>query len=190
MTQENSLANWVSIQQALGVPPTHQQIRELAGRVCIGRGDSQPLGIKWMQGFLARHPFLKTQRTKLVDSNRIHEATETTIRPWFNLFKIPEVQAILPENRWNKDEAGIMEGRGENGLVVGSSDHKVLQKKQLGGRTWTSFVECISATGRFLPLLVIFKGKTVQQQWFPLDSRPFRDWKFTATALNIYKQLF
>jgi 4-hydroxybenzoate polyprenyltransferase len=32
-----------------------------------------------------------------------------------------------------------------------------------------------------LPPLVIFKGQTVQQQWFPPDLRPFRDWKFTAT---------
>jgi len=57
-----------------------------------------------------------------------------------------------------------MEGRGTNGLVIGTSDYKVLTKKQHGARTWTSFVECISATGRHLPPLVIFKGKTVQQQ--------------------------
>jgi len=88
-------------------------------------------------------------------------ATEAKIRPWFNLFKIPEIKAIRPENRYNKDEAGIMEGLGTNGLMVGTSEHKALKKKKAGGRTWTSFVECISATGQFLPPLVIFKGKSV-----------------------------
>ena len=135
----------------------------MASRVCLERGDKDKLGISWMEGFLRRHPYLKTQRARVVDADRIHCATEATIRPWFNLFQIPEVKAILPENRWNKDEAGIMEGRGENGLVVGTADHKALQKKQPGGRTWTLFIECISATGRFLPPLVIFRGKTVQQ---------------------------
>jgi 4-hydroxybenzoate polyprenyltransferase len=29
--------------------------------------------------------------------------------------------------------------------------------------------------------LVIFKGKSVQQQWFPQDLSPYKGWKFTAT---------
>ena len=32
----------------------------------------------------------------------------------------PEIQAIKLENRWNIDEASIMEGQGLNGLVVRS----------------------------------------------------------------------
>ena len=88
-----------------------------------------------MAGFLNRHPFLKTQRAKSVDSVRMNYATEAKIRLWFNLFKIPEIKAIRPENRYNKDEAGIMEGLGTNGLVVGTSEHKALKKKKAGGRT-------------------------------------------------------
>jgi DDE superfamily endonuclease len=42
-------------------------------------------------------------------------------------------------------------------------------------------LECISATGVPLPPLVMFKGKSVQQQWFPEDLRPFQGWEFTAT---------
>jgi len=63
-----------------------------------------------MAGFLNRHPFLKTQRAKSVDSAHINCATEAKIRLWFDLFKIPEIKAILLENRYNKDEASIMEG--------------------------------------------------------------------------------
>jgi 4-hydroxybenzoate polyprenyltransferase len=79
------------------------------------------------------------------------------------------------------DEAGIMEGLGENGLVVGSSEKRSIQKKTPGSRVWTSLIECVSATGRALPPLVIFKGKSVQQQWFPQDLSHFKDWQFTAT---------
>jgi len=59
------------------------------------------------------------------------------------------------------DEAGIMEGIGDNGLVVGSVEKQFIQKKHLGLKAWTSFIECISAIGRSLRPLVIFKGKLV-----------------------------
>ena len=74
------------------------------------------------------------------------------------------------------DEAGIIEGQGENGLVVGSVDRRFIQKKQPGSRAWTLFLECISATGKALTPLVIYKGKTVQQQWFPQDLTSYDGW--------------
>jgi hypothetical protein len=60
------------------------------------------------------------------------------------------------------DESGIMEGFGANGLVVGSSEKHSIYKKLPGSRAWTSFIECVSATGKALSPLVIFKGKSVQ----------------------------
>ena len=79
------------------------------------------------------------------------------------------------------DESGIIEGQGVNGLVVGSAERRSIQKKQPGSRAWTSFIECVSATGKALTPLVIFKGKTVQQQQFPKDTTPYKGWEFTAT---------
>jgi hypothetical protein len=79
------------------------------------------------------------------------------------------------------DEAGIIEGQGVNGLVVGSADRRFIQRKQPGSKAWTSFIECISALRIALPPLVMFKGKTVQQQWFPTALDTFEYWQFTAT---------
>lgn len=59
------------------------------------------------------------------------------------------------------DEAGLMEGLGVNRLVVGSSERLGIKSKQPGSRAWTSFIECVSATGVCLTPLVIFKGMTV-----------------------------
>ncbi|KZL85302.1 transposase, partial [Colletotrichum incanum] len=66
------------------------------------------------------------------------------------------------------DETGILEGKGSNGLVLGSSEVKAIQRKQPGSRAWVSMIECISADGRALPPLVIYKGK------------PYTSWAFTA----------
>ena len=79
------------------------------------------------------------------------------------------------------DEAGIMEGQGLNGLVVGSAQKRFIQKKQPGSKAWTSFIECISATGQALLPLIIFKGKSVQQQQFSLKLKGYKGWKIDAT---------
>jgi hypothetical protein len=44
---------------------------------------------------------------------------------------LPAIQKIKPANRYNIDEAGIMEGIGSNGLLLGSSEKRFIQKKYL-----------------------------------------------------------
>lgn len=179
--QEDLLAKWVLTQAALGLPPTHQQLQLFAQRILDVGGDPQPLGKSWVTGFLKRNPNLKVQRARSLDSKRANGASTENIRGWWPNLALPAVKEVLPRNRWNMDEAGIMEGQGTNGLVLGSSEKQSVQKTQPGSRVWTSFIECISATGISLPPLVIFKGITVQQQWFPTDLQPMKDWLFTAT---------
>jgi hypothetical protein len=59
---------------------------------------------------MARNPILKTQRAQRIESARVNGATDAIIRPWFRYLTIPAIQAILPEHRFNVDEARIMEG--------------------------------------------------------------------------------
>ncbi|KAJ3455570.1 hypothetical protein MRS44_017052 [Fusarium solani] len=97
------------------------------------------------------------------------------------------------------DETGLMEGHGLNGLVLGSSQKKISLIKQPISRSWITVSECISADGRGMALLVIFKGKSVQQQWFPKGTAFLDAWNFTASekgwasegiALNWLKDSF
>ena len=112
---------------------------------------------------------------------RINGATDAVIRSWFLLLKIPAIKDILLANRHNFDEFGLMEGQGLNGLVVGSSKTRAIQKKDPSSRAWTSFLEYVSATGTVLPPAVVFRGKSVQQQWFPIEKDDLKDWLFTAS---------
>ncbi|KDN72148.1 putative transposase [Colletotrichum sublineola] len=179
--QEVKLASWVQIQADLGLPPTHQQVREFAQRILRAMGDHKPLGKRWMDGFLRRNPSIKVQRSRSIDSRRINGASTEVIREWFKYLVMPHIAAIKPANRYNMDETGILEGKGDNGLVLGRAETKSVRKKQPGSRAWVSIIECISAEGKALHPLVIYKGKTVQQQWFPLDLGPYDGWEFTAT---------
>jgi hypothetical protein len=141
--QEEHLTTWILAQEALGTPLTHSQIRQFVCRLLVIKGDYKDLGKRWMDGFLRRNPILRTKRARTIDSVRVNGATTTVIRSWFPRLATPTITTIKPENRYNIDESGIIEGYGVNSLVLGSSERGYIQKKQPGSRTWTSFIECI-----------------------------------------------
>lgn len=127
--QEKHLADWILVQEALGVAPTHTQIRELAQRVLALHGNPMPLGKNWIESFLRRHTALRTKRQRRIDSQRINGASTEVIKSWFSTkLRIPQIQAIKPENRYNMDEHGILEGQGGNGFVIGSSELRSIQQ--------------------------------------------------------------
>ncbi|OHW89553.1 transposase, partial [Colletotrichum incanum] len=77
---------------------------------------------------------------------------------------------------------GILEGKGSNGPVLGSEASRYIQKKQPGSRAWISLIECVSTAGASLYPLVIYKGKSVQAQWFPTsDLSRYTEWKVTCS---------
>jgi len=67
-------------------------------------------------------------------------------------------------------------------LVVGSSDPKkkaLLKSPQT--RTWTSFIEAVTANGHALTPGIIFKGKDLQKQWFLDEFRKIANWYFITS---------
>jgi len=92
-----------------------------------------------------------------------------------------------------------MEGQGANGLVIGSSTEnpKRVYVKGNQGRRWTSIIECISATGAALKLLVVFKATSIQVQWFAREFkedwhywRSKKGWTSNETALRWLRTVF
>ncbi|KAF4774019.1 transposase [Colletotrichum scovillei] len=164
--QESKLAQWVRIQASLGLAPTHQQVKEFAERVLAAAGDTKPLGKGWIYAFVRRNPIIKVQRSRSIDSRRVNGASTEVIRNWFKFLAIPEIKDIKPANRYNMDETGILEGQGANGLVLGMAETTSVRKKQPGSRAWVSIIECISALGRALRPLIIFKGRRSNNSGF------------------------
>jgi len=121
-TQEASLVDWVLLQDKLGLPPTHRQIKSFAQRILAAGGDDKPLGRHWMEQFLRRHPSITTLKGRRIENSRIKAVTAKSIQQFFDRLQLPAIQAIPPEYRYNMDETGIMQGFGINGLVVGSAE--------------------------------------------------------------------
>ncbi|KAF6525446.1 hypothetical protein HZS61_011241 [Fusarium oxysporum f. sp. conglutinans] len=71
---------------------------------------------------------------------------------------------------------------GLDSLVVGSSDpRKKAFLKGSQSRTWTSYIEAVTATGRLLKPGIIFKGKELQQQWFIDELKEVADWYYITS---------
>ena len=179
--QEEHLTAWAITQEAIGLGLIHTQLRAFAARLLKLQGEQQPLGQRWVNGFLRRNPLIITKRNQKIDSNRITGATTTSIRAWFQNFNLPAIRTVKPANRWNIDEAGIAEGLGSNGLILGSRETSAAAVKKARSRTQISFIKYISADSQALDPLVIYKGKSVQQQWFPTALEQYTNQKFTAT---------
>lgn len=135
-------------------------------RILAQRGSTATLGRHWITKFIRRNPEVRSVRGLRIEYERVSEVTPANIHKFFNRYNIPEVQRILPVNTYNMDEAGIMEGVLGSGIVIGDAKKKRIYVKSPHKRTWTSIIECISATGKACTPLVIFKGKSVQRQWF------------------------
>ncbi|KAF3903182.1 hypothetical protein ABW20_dc0100068 [Dactylellina cionopaga] len=59
--QEEIIAEWMLCQDALGCTPTHAELQCIATKVLEAQGDSNPVGKRWSQNFLNRHPHVKAK---------------------------------------------------------------------------------------------------------------------------------
>ena len=87
---------------------------------------------------------------------------------------------VQQEDVWNMDEHGIGLGVCNNSRVLGARGKRKTYIQSPENREWVSILECISASGRFIRPLVIFKGKDVQTSWFADDNIP--DWLIATSS--------
>ncbi|RYP03077.1 hypothetical protein DL765_010610 [Monosporascus sp. GIB2] len=115
---EDRLAKWIVTQGQLGYAPPHARFRLYAQRLLINSGCPERLGKRWVLRFLRRHQEIRTLRARAIDYRRLNGATEATCTVLFDRLALPEIRKIHFRNRYNADEFGVMEGMGENFLVL------------------------------------------------------------------------
>ncbi|RKK95538.1 hypothetical protein BFJ70_g17683, partial [Fusarium oxysporum] len=180
-SQEETLIRWVLRQESLGYALSHSQLRACVEATLKQQGDNKPLGKHWTTRFVKRHLQLSTKLGKRQEAARFDGFTPKAVNWYFDI-RETEYGWIKPENTVNVDEGGIMAGFGLDSLVIGRSDPK--KKAMLKGvqsRTWTSFIEAVTATGRALKPGIIFKGKELQKQWFLKELELIADWHYITS---------
>ncbi|KAG6996863.1 hypothetical protein FocnCong_v014905 [Fusarium oxysporum f. sp. conglutinans] len=180
-SQESRLVTWILRQEALGYAPSHNQVRATVAALLRQQGRERHIGVHWLARFIKRHPDIETKVGKRQEAARFNSFTPMAVN-WYFGVRESEYGWIKPENTVNVDEGGIMARFGLDSLVIGSSDPR--RKAFLKGsqsRTWTTFIEAVTADGRLLKPGIIFKGKELQQQWFRDEFRKIADWYYITS---------
>lgn len=94
-TQKRNLRDWVLVQSALRFSPMCIQINEFAGRISKKNGYDEPIGRRWIEGFLARHKEIKETKVRRTDITRFNGTTAKGIEAFFQSQQIPEIEVIL-----------------------------------------------------------------------------------------------
>lgn len=168
---ESALADHIRRCASSGFPLTPATIREYANtitRPVPGRIDTPAVGKAWLQGFLLRHPSLKSAWSRCLENARLRSTDEEGIRQWFSrLDEIVREFHVSSNNIFNMDESGYRFGQGGSvRVLVPAGDKAARFKAQPGSREMATVIECIGSGGQVLPAVVITKGKihTVGEQ--------------------------
>src|SRR6266699_2818066 len=87
--QESRLAEWIRVQDALGLGPTHAQIRTFASRILLAGGSTAGVGKHWLKGFLRYNPSVRTLQTRCIDIACVNGAIIEVIQVWFPFLDLP-----------------------------------------------------------------------------------------------------
>jgi len=122
------------VQDALGVAPTHTQIRTFASRIFIAGGSASGVGKHWLESFLRCNPYIRTLQTQRIDTACVNRATVEVIQVWFPLFNLPAIAKVIQADRWNINETGFIQGIRANGLIFDMAEKRKTFKKDPGRR--------------------------------------------------------
>ena len=182
--QERLLVQWLLEAEQAGHAFNHAQLRDMASIIHKASGGDGHIGKSWASNFPRRNPGVHTKKGVSIANQRVHTLYSTVFDNWFSqLNALIMKKAITPTHTWNMDETGNALGPCANQTIVGTTDTKRSYVSTAEDREWVSVIECISALGKSLVPLVIFKGKHVQSQWFIPGKTP--DWVYTSSA-NAY----
>jgi hypothetical protein len=137
----------------------------------------RPPGKNWPQGLRKRHSELMARRVRPLDWAR-HDVYDKVVECFTIISKKLNNPAVIPENVYNIDETGVL-------LSILSSLKVLVSKQGLRNyrgagvkRTLVTAIECISADGRHLALLIIWPASIHRSTW---TTYPTPGWHFTCS---------
>ena len=195
--QEELLAGWIINSEQCGHPVTFAQLREFVTLLNRQVG-GKDCGQNWVGRFLRRRPDLRSKIGKKIDTLRVKNTNPELLQAWFDSLKsLMRRVHFHPSNIWNIDETGIALGVCSNQRVIGLSGTTQTYIQTPENREWVSIIECISAIGKKITPVVIFKGKSLQTSWFTPGKTPEflyttseNGWTSNTISLQWLKEVF
>ena len=201
--EEDALAQYIRRMCLIGHPPPSGNAVEVAlellrSRVTVNPTSIGPqppyLGHTWLDMFRRRHPEVVSVWSRNLDTARVKADSPEKLAPWFaEVGVLMTEHAYPPSQMYNMDETGFNVGGAPRSTRVlsiseGSGRRKKADQSTSGRQEWVTSIECVSATGRALPPLVIFKGTTnMHDGWLPTGvDYPGWRWRVSDSGWTSY----
>lgn len=111
---------------------------------------------------MARQPRVSSIIGRSIEVARADAASPAIVRAFLELFERTRIELnIKLDDIWNIDKTRIALGVCTNTRVIARASKRKAYIKAPGNREWVSIIESVSATGRKLRCIVIFKGKSL-----------------------------
>jgi hypothetical protein len=128
--------------------------------------EKETAGRKQLKLFLRRHPNLSFRKPQRVSAARIHGFTKENVDQFFYILEPEMVNIKFSPNRiFNVDETVITIVKHSSSKVVGLKGKSQVASLSSAERgALVTVVTCMSASGRFIPPLLIFPRKNMESE--------------------------
>jgi hypothetical protein len=145
------MLQWLEQDSASGTPFDHRAVRD-----CASELGNRRAGKNWSYRFTKRNPQVVTVKPAKLDPKRAYNFNEAVVADFYDKLQYINYKFgdIPPEHIHNMDEKGIQMGGGRtnNGRVyMYFQDQKNRYKIGSDNLELVTVVECISASGEFVP---------------------------------------
>lgn len=167
---ERALSQRIIRLQRLGFGLTITDVRRLAFQFCeknsvpnnLFNDEKGMAGWDWYRGFMRRHPELAVRQAQNISHARAQCMNRPVVNGFFDMYE-NEVNSLAmrtsPHCLFNADETGVQMHLRPAKVLAAKGNKSVLQVTNAERGENVTVMACCSASGYYVPPMVIFKGK-------------------------------
>ena len=174
---EMELVAWTQEYADRNLPLSHEAMVDKANHILKAMDpDAAPVGPTWITRFLNRHKDkIQSQKSRPLERIRAISATRAAADAYFAHYVsiVGELgEKIDPSLQFAFDETGLQPSIYHSKTVIGRAGSKRTRVPTSSNRVNTTFVPVISADGKLVMSLVIFKGSCLRVAWAGKNGNP------------------
>jgi len=186
--EERTLVRWITQLTNTGFPAPPVLAIKMAEEIRRSRYQlasvppsyDRPIGKSWLDRFRKRHSEIQGVWTRKIEGVRHKALSLEVVKTWFEA--VTEVRFRYqhpPDHIYNMDESGFAVGESQSSRALVNIREKSSWKVISGRQEWITAIECVSASGKAIPPLIIFKAKHTNTAWIPTYTPA--DWRFSTS---------
>lgn len=188
-TEESTLVKTITRLTNTGFPASIALVRDIATEIRRSRihlSTTLPPAIappseRWTLRFRKRHPEIKGIYTRQLENARFKAMSYDVVDTWFNAMQdVFFRHTYTPDRIFNMDESGFCVGTSATSRVLANIRDTTTFKRVPGRQEWITAIECVSASGKALPPLLIFKAEHLNYGWLPHSA--VENWRFSTSS--------